>query len=138
MIDWLIDNKEFYELLLSMVGLVGSGVAIIISIATNKKQVKLALFTERYQIFISCNKFISNIIMNSKCEPSQLNTLLFETNKSEFLFDKEITEFIAELYSKGNELVLLIDVKKDYMHIYKWFKEALHRSNRIFSKYLKM
>jgi len=50
-ITWLNSNQGFASIILSITSLLFAGLAIWISISTNRKQIKLQLLNERYEIF---------------------------------------------------------------------------------------
>ena len=67
----------------------------------NKRQHTLALFKKRFAVFIATNKFI-RAIMDGKVDLDTMNAFSVETAQHEFLFEKDIKDYLDELFKMAS------------------------------------
>lgn len=97
---------DFWNIAATISSVVLSVCAIIISLATANKQNKIALFEERYRLYLVANEFFDNAYSYYKTGDQMsisLNDLVrleynfdIQTEKAKFLFDKKINETLIE------------------------------------------
>lgn len=129
--------KDFFEIIISFSGIIVSCIALYISIKTEKKQYNLQLLEQRFEIYSTCQKFISYILLNDNCTLEELQTFKLGTIKARFLFDENVLEYIEKLYDYGKGLVNLDNDNFDMKMILINKVEDL-REGTEFKKYLKI
>src|SRR5712664_568687 len=83
--------------------------AIAVSIAwqqyvVNRRQHRLALFEKRMAIFNSTMKMIAYVIQDANGDLNKSFNFVRETRDHEFLFEKEVSDYINKVYKKALEL----------------------------------
>ena len=91
----------------SIVGLLVSVIAIIISVNTSKKQTQMDLFNKRYEFYIACDIICGCCISG---QPNVMTNRLdlyvphfsdYTFGSAKFLFDNETATLIETIYQKG-------------------------------------
>lgn len=72
---------------------------------TNQLKLRHDLFEKRLTVYKATHKFIHLIIANAWPTKSDIYEFVENTRLSKFLFKKEISEYLAHLRDKGNELI---------------------------------
>ncbi|MBK8202614.1 MAG: hypothetical protein IPK68_09970 [Bdellovibrionales bacterium] len=115
-------------------------------------EVRLSLYDRRLQVFENVKKFLSFIARDAALETKTLLELKHETNQAIFLFDKEVSDYIDQLYKKGldfrgtnlklnGEGRLPVGqernkVVQENSDILKWFLNQFDVSRDLFKKYM--
>ena len=120
-----------------------AAVAVLIAyeqFVINRRQYRLALFEKRYAIFNATAKFIAVILQEANISVRQCIQLLQDTRDSEFLFGKDVTEFIDEVYKKAVALHAHMAMGADHAQqghdINEWFAGKIAEARTIFGRYL--
>ncbi|MBI3596381.1 MAG: hypothetical protein HY203_04425 [Nitrospirae bacterium] len=115
---------------------------------TNQLRLKHELFDRRFALYEKMTSFIAEILTQGKVPANAETRLLRETKTAIFLFDKEIQDFVQELYRKAADLHALeamleklegedrarnVDKQGE---IKDWFTSQLHGCNARFSRFL--
>lgn len=142
---------DIFSALLAPVLGVGATTILILQYNLARWRWKLELYNKRYPVYLNTMGFISNITSGTGNNDQLLFTFLREARDKEFLFGKEIQEFLIELYKKGNELDTHQKVYKDLPvgeersrrvdkagEIKKWFPEQYDTAKKLFAEYLKI
>lgn len=102
-----MEITDILNCIASLVGLLVSIIAIIISINTTRKQTKMDLFNKRYEFYIVCDIICAccltdfNNIMTKHLELYAPHFNSYTIGTANYLFDKETANLILEIYSKG-------------------------------------
>lgn len=116
-----------------------------------KDKLRLELFEKRLQIFEACQKLFSSVTIEGRATSAMLSPFLRDSANAEFLFGKEIAEYVDEVHEK---ILRLFQVNKrlddeslpvgekrtelanEAEKLQMWFDEQFERSRKIFRKYL--
>ena len=102
-----MEITDILNCITSFIGLVVSIIAIIISVNTTRKQIKMDLFNKRYEFYIACDIICGCCIAGF---PDAITSRLdlqvpyfndYTIGSAEFLFDKETATLVETIYSKG-------------------------------------
>lgn len=118
---------------------------------TNRRKLKLDLFDRRYVAFEAIGEFIGSILTSGKVQQGKEFQFLVDTKAVSFLFDKEISEFVSEIYRKAVHLHALdaelgettgneeraANIEAQRV-IKDWYGDALQGLQGRFSRYLKI
>lgn len=144
--------KQVLEILSALltptIGVVGV-VVLVNQYRLERLRWRLALFDKRYAVYLAVSRFLSNIMATANVTNDQLFTFLRETRDQEFLFGKEIHDFIDKLYLRGVDLDTvnktlestpvgeernrLVDQSSKIFH---WFRDQFAESRKLFGEYL--
>lgn len=115
---------------------------------TQRLQHRLALLERRMKVFNATQEFIALVLQESRLTSFEpLLKSLRETRERHFLFGAEISEFLDELYSKGNrlravhaaslgtDLLQTQDIPVD-AEISQWFSGQIRVAEERFLKYI--
>lgn len=116
---------------------------------TNRDKLRFGLYDKRYAVYSFLKGFISQIIRNGTITPKRIFEYRRKTKESEFLFDKEITAYLEEVFKKtfelhaiherysplpvGDERSRLVDKEAELLS---WFESQISVANDKFNKYL--
>jgi len=118
---------------------------------TNKKTFRLALYDKRHKVFKSLMSLFSIVVREGKIDIIHLNTYNIETNESDFLFGKEIQEYIDKVRKKAIHLQYLdtmlhksglpvgkrrSELAKENSELLRWFGDQYKPARKMFEKYL--
>lgn len=118
-----------------------------------KNRWRLALWDKRYPVFEATRQYLSFIIINANITQEELYKFQRNSKDKEFLFGRDIREYLNELYNKGNDLIYhtrqiealekkdnkeekrlrLIDEQTELMA---WFLKQVEESKKLFGEYL--
>lgn len=119
----------------------------------HQKLVKLKmrhdLFDRRLAVFMKVMHLSAEIGLTEKVDDTTLFRFLRETAEGEFLFDKEIADYINEIYSKGIQLVdslerqealslgeAKIQAGNKSTELRQWFSNQIEVAKEKFKRYL--
>jgi hypothetical protein len=116
-----------------------------------KDKLRLDLFDRRLKVFEACQKLFSFVLREGRPTSAELTNFLERTANSEFLFGKDIRNYIEEVQVKGLKIIQLnrrldserlevgdIRTKLAYelSDLEEWFINQFKESREIFRKYL--
>lgn len=123
----------------------------------NRNRLKTELYEKRFQVFKLVDSLLYDIFTEGYVTHVQSKEFYIKTSSSKFLFDKEIEEFIRELYDKSINLYRLHlklypadgspglphgdkrnEICQQEGELEKWFHKQNERSVNLFSKYLRI
>lgn len=121
-------------------------------LAVNRRKIALDLFEKRYVVYNEIRKLLSAVFTNADLSLHELRTFISAVHDADFLFDKEIREYIDELYRRGCNLSIANEKLKDndpdmpkdmrdkivsdkYKEI-EWLTDQFVPAKQIFMKYL--
>jgi len=117
----------------------------------NRYKVRIDLFDRRYKIFDTLMNLLGHIAQRGDIADEKLNEFLRSTKESEFLFKKDIPEYLDEIYKNAVDLhcqeemlksqQLPIGLKRNEVvekrgKIFDWFTSQFDISRKRFAKYL--
>jgi len=70
----------------------------------NQLKLRHELYDRRLLLYNAVAEFLAHIVREGKADRIQLMTLLQKTRESYFLFGKDVSEYVTELYKKGVDL----------------------------------
>jgi len=79
---------------------------------------------------------LGHIAQRSDIADEKLNEFLISTKDSEFLFKKDILEYLDEIYKNAVDESRNKTVEKEIKEIFDWFTSQLDVSKKRFAKYL--
>lgn len=143
------------EYLTAILPIVLTGVATYIIIKQYKLDKKKFIsehFNERYAIYRTVMRYISDIVVNANTSIKDMLSFRKETFDIKIFFGEEIFDYVDEIFNKSNRLQYiskitsnmnkipqnyteLVDEEYD---ILTWFGKQLHVCENIFIKYLKI
>lgn len=143
--NWVKYLSAFLTIVLSII----ATLIIILQFLLQKDRWRLNLFEKRYKVYDDTMKFITTIVQKVNLNDDELYSFLRQTKDRDFLFGKEIREFLDEVYNKGNDLIYVIKKMEDVpvgkerdkladqeMHLSKWFSQQYETSKKLFGEYL--
>lgn len=77
-----------------------------------KRKFKLELYEKRYKVYKALMTFLGTIMREGRVTNDSQREFLINTNESLFFFDKNVNEYLKEIYSKSCDK-WLCDVKLD-------------------------
>ena len=118
---------------------------------TNKNRLRFELYDKRFEIYLSVKTLISQIVMEANISRDRALQFAIETREAEFLFDKEIFDYLNEIYKKALELhaihiqheLLSSEDKRAELNdrifkLVRWFDTQVEVVSEKFSKYLSL
>lgn len=145
--NWL---KIFAGLLTPILAIVAT-VIIVMQYFLQRNRWKFDLFNKRYPIYDYTKKYLANIATKGGITHDELIDFLRQTKDSEFLFKKDVNNYLKLLYSKGNDLefiskkvnTLNIEAERikavDQEHeLRTWFSDQFKTASEIFGEYLRI
>lgn len=110
---FLNQNQGFFSALLSALSLIASMIAIFITVSTNRRQMKLQLFNERYEIY---NRFYELFSLSKNIVQSSLTTKgkMVVWNSSFFGLHSESSLVGTEIIKLENEMESIESGSKEY------------------------
>jgi hypothetical protein len=106
----------------------------------NRRQYRLALFKKRMAIFNTTAKFIATVVQTANVTVNECAEFLRETRDHEFLFGREVGEFINEVYRQGTALHAHMGMGVEHVaqqqEIMEWFAGKIADARTVFAKYL--
>ena len=71
-----------------------------------RRKLQLDLFDRRYKVYDATKKFLSVILIKADFQDAQLFEFYGGTSDAEFLFDKDIVEYLAEIRKRALDMRL--------------------------------
>ena len=99
--------KPYVDLLAALLTPVIATVTTYIAIQqyrANQMKLRHDLYDRRLQLYNAVAEFWSHVMREGTADRAQPMTLLQKTRESYFLFGKEISDYITDLYKKGVDL----------------------------------
>jgi len=117
-----------------------------------RRRWRLDLYDKRYPVFMSTMDYISSVVQTGGTTADRTTQFLRETKDREFLFGKEIHDFLGLLYKKGVDLWTAQettnaphaneDDRKALIYeardLKKWFGDQFEVAKRLFDPYLRI
>jgi|SRR6266850_7661813 len=109
--------------------------------AVNRRQHRLALFEKRMVVFNSTMKMIASVVQSANPTLAQCFQFIQDTRDHEFLFGREVGDFINEVYSKAVTLHTYLAVNNpqnaaQQTQVMEWFIGRMGEARRVFLPYL--
>jgi hypothetical protein len=117
---------------------------------TNNLRLKHELFDRRYDLYVKITSYLATSLTTGRIEPNSEMQFLRDTKAVDFLFDKQIHDFVHEIYSNAVKLYTLNTMENrltgQALHdnvdgqrkIKDWFSEQLGGCTDRFAKYLSL
>jgi hypothetical protein len=117
----------------------------------SREKFKHELYDRRSAIFKATMQFISEVMVNADVDHNSLFKLMRDTADCDFLFDREIREFVDEVYRKGAKVHateaalkgsgLGIGPEREKLaaesaELFTWFERQFETGRQRFKKYL--
>lgn len=104
----------------------------------NRRQYRLALFEKRMAIFNSTATMIASVVQEANVTIPQCMKFLQDTRDNEFLFGKEVADFINEVYREATKLHAFMAVNNaaQAAPIAEWFGGQIAEARKVFGKYV--
>jgi hypothetical protein len=141
--------QKFSEFLTPLIAII-TGSILVLQYFLAKRRWRLDLYDKRYPVYLGTMEYISVIMRDASVSMEELIKFLRNSKDKEFLFGKEIKEFLEELYKKGTEFHTVINLLKNTSmsenkrerliekqeKLLLWFKDQIDVSKKLFGKYL--
>jgi len=142
--------KILSGLLTPLLGIVATAI-IVMQYFLQRNRWKLDLFEKRYPIYESTKQYLAKITQEGKVTRDELYGFLRQTKDSEFLFGKDVNDYLKLLYDKGVDLKSISE-KSQYVKIEEerlkaieqehkllnWFSDQFKEASELFGEYLKV
>jgi len=116
----------------------------------SKQRSQLDLYDKRYPVFLTTMQYLSFIAIGRNITNEELSKFLRNSKDKEFLFGKDVQQFLDELYKKGVDFLRYKNILNDHnlpmerreklvdeeAAIFEWFLKQFAESRSIFKKYL--
>ena len=79
----------------------------------NKERFKLDLFEKRFAVYKGAQVFLTGVLSGAKVEMAKFLEFRAETQDAKFLFDRDVTDFLAGIDSKALEIWKLREELQD-------------------------
>jgi len=153
MCQFIPPDKDWIDLLSALITPVIAFFGIYIAYqqrSINRNRLKNELFEKRYSNFETIGAFIADILVNGRVEKGADVKFLRDTKASYLLFDKNIKDFVSEIYKKAVDLHCLCqeldsvsgeerkrNIEKQRV-IKDWYKNQLDNLDEKFVEYLRL
>ena len=120
-----------------LIAIIATYIAIA-QFAINRRQYRLALFEQRMAIFNPTAKFIAAIVQTANVTLDECMQFIRETKDHEFLFGKEVGDFITEVYKQAAalETAKVTHNLARETEILTWFSGQIAHARKVFGRYL--
>jgi hypothetical protein len=109
-------------------------------VATQRTDVRLALYGRQLAVFDSTTKVIMKVLRTATVGLDDLSNLMFETRECEFIFGPDIRAYIDEIYSRCVEIYTeSVTSQRDgakFVEQMMWFSGQLEQAKTKFGKYM--
>lgn len=118
---------------------------------TNKNRLRFELYDKRFEIYVHVKSFISEIIQDDQISYKRVSQFVRDTRESEFLFNKEIFDYIDSMAKKAVNLHAIKEKYKPMQvgpgrtrlveqesELLQWFDNQLEIASKKFGKYLSL
>ena len=115
-----------------------------------KFEVRKELYDRRVNVFRTLKAYLAKIKENGGCEHSDTLKLPRETAEAQFLFDRDVTSFIEQVYEKSLEDLKLArkferatpkvrgEITPEQNEVLDWLHNASVDADRLFEPYLRL
>lgn len=116
-----------------------------------KRRFRMDLYDKRYAVYLATMQFLSSIAQDARVNQEELFKFLRNSKDKEFLFGKEVQEYLELLCKKGVRLnylrkkselerveetrIKLVDEESDLVE---WFAKQFEVSKALFAEYLEI
>jgi len=146
-ISWLTKNLiTFTNLLIAFIAVS----ILVLQYLLAKRRWRLDLYDKRYPVYLGTMEYLSVIMRDASVTMEELMKFLRNSKDKEFLFGKDVKDYLEELYKKGVDLkryesllkndrldeekrTKLVDEEADLLE---WFRKQFDVSKTLFGKYL--
>jgi hypothetical protein len=80
--------------------------AAVMQWRVNRKRLSLDFYDRRYKVFEALMKFMASVVQEARVSNEARTALFRETTPAQFLFDKDLQEYIGLVHKKSNEYTL--------------------------------
>lgn len=80
-----------------------------LSYQLSQNQFRLALLERRYKVYEATTKLLGKAIQRARVSDEDLQTFLWETRETEFLFGSELKAYLDEVYKNAADLLVFDD-----------------------------
>jgi len=135
-------------LLTPLIGVIGA-VVLINQYRLQRFRWRLALYDKRYPVYLATKEFLIGIMARHNVSNDELYNFLRNSKDKEFLFGKDVKEYLEQLYLKGLDLQTVEkevdqhpvgDERTNLVHqssvIFKWFRGQYESVDKVFGEYL--
>lgn len=119
---------------------------------TAQDRLKLDLFDHRFEIYLSCMKFLSSIVTSRHVDDQSLHRFSAETRNAKWLLDNEIARYFDEEFRRrafrmqtiraelegvpvGEQRTAMVQAESE---IFSWFTDQYKAIDLKFARYLKL
>ena len=147
------DKRDWIDILSALltptIAIVGIGIAIF-QWKINQKRLQHELFERRIKLYEIVTTHIANGICNGTFYNKEEMQFLRDTKHARFIFDKNIADFVDEIYKKSIDLSFLTRREQELSgtvleqtmqkrtQVFKWFQSELNNIQNRFEKYLQL
>lgn len=136
-------------LLTPTIAIAGIGIGIF-QWKINQKRLQHELFERRIKLYEIITTHIANGISHGTFDNNEEMQFLRDTKHARFVFDKNIADFVDEIYKKSIDLSFLSRREQQLKgaalektmqkrtQVFKWFQEELNNIQNRFEKYLQL
>jgi hypothetical protein len=126
-------------------------IILVLQFLLAKRRWRLDLYDKRYPVYLATMQFLSSIAQDARVSQEELFKFLRNSKDKEFLFGKEVQEYLELLYKKGVRLnylrkkselerveetrIKLVDEESDLVE---WFAKQFEVSKALFAEYLEI
>jgi len=110
---------------------------------TNSRQLRLALFSRRLEVFNGAMKLIAAVIRNASVQMNNLYDFLRDTREHVFLFGSDIEQYLSELYKEAAKLHSLVAAQQpanaqQQTVVMMWFSGQSEVARKKFAEYMSL
>jgi hypothetical protein len=116
-----------------------------------KRRWRLDLYDKRYPVYLATMQYLSSVMQKADVTQEEIFNFLRNSKDKEFLFGKDIQEYLDVLYEKGQDLSFTnkklenesIEKERERLldkrhNLLMWFKDQFEISKKLFGEYLKI
>jgi len=139
-------HRDWIDLLEAFGPLTAVVVALIVGVTQlwlQKKQLSQELFDKRYVVYRAIQEFILRVVAaKGKLNRESVDAFRLSTAHSEFLFRRDVMDFIEEVLGRSADLLILEmntddpEVAESYKALMAWMETAVDVQNKVFRPYL--
>jgi hypothetical protein len=150
MIENFLQTENLVKLITLLIA-VTTATILVLRYLLAKRRWRLDLYDKRYPVFLATMQYLSSIVQNASVSNDDLMKFLRNSKDKEFLFGKDVQEYLEELYKKGVRLNYLVKklepepvgekrrkLVDEEMDLVEWFSKQFKESEKHFGRYLKI
>jgi hypothetical protein len=129
-----------------------TGSILVLQYLLAKRRWRLDLYDKRYPVYLATMQYLSFIALEASVTLEELIKFLRNSKDKEFLFGKDIQQYLDQLYRKGTDLKLRTDLLKnpslpepkrqrlveEQSELLSWFSKQSEVVKEHFGEYLKI